>query len=161
VSIVVSDTSPIRALNHLKLLDVLGQLFDRVFIPPAVLSELTHPPARFAAVDITQHGFIEVRAPQDRAQVQRLLQLLDSGESEALALALEVHAEALLIDEATGRSVAVDQGMPVIGTLGILSRAKTRGHIVKVSPLLEKLRSDLDFYISDELRERFLRSAGE
>lgn len=161
MSIVVSDTSPIRALNYLELLDVLGQLFDRVFIPPAVVHELTQPPTRFVAVDVSQHDFIEVRAPQDRAQVERLLQLLDSGESEALALALEVRAEALLIDESTGRSVAVGHGMPVIGTSGILARAKTRGHIMKVSPLLDKLRSELDFYVSDELRDEFLRSAGE
>jgi hypothetical protein len=161
VSIVVSDTSPVRALNHLELLNVLGQLFDRVFIPPAVLRELTQPPTRFVAVDVSQHDFIEVRAPQDRAQVQRLLQLLDSGESEALALALEVHADALLIDESTGRSVAADHRMPVIGTLGILSRAKTRGYIVTVGPLLDKLRTELDFYVSDELRDAFLRSAGE
>jgi hypothetical protein len=161
VSIVVSDTSPLRALNHLGLVDVLGQLFDRVFIPPAVLRELMRPPTRFAAVDVSQHDFIEVRAPQDSAEVRRLMQSLDPGESEALALAMELHAEALLIDESTGRSVAAGHGMPVIGTLGILSRAKTKGHIMKISPLLDKLRSELDFYVSDELGDAFLRSAGE
>lgn len=161
MSIVVSDTSPIRALHHLDLLGVLGRLFDRVILPPAVLRELIQPRARFSAVDISRYAFVDVIAPRNLAQVQQLRQLLDAGECEALALALEVGAEALLIDESTGRSIAVDRGMPVIGTLGILSRAKARGFVTVVAPLLDRLRDELDFYISDGLRGEFLHSIGE
>ena len=78
-----------------------------------------------------------------------------------MALALEIRAEAVLIDELTGRSVAIDHGLPVIGTLGILSRAKTKGHVLKIGPLLDRLRVELDFYVSDELRDEFLHSVGE
>ncbi|MEX0611338.1 MAG: hypothetical protein WD229_04385 [Pirellulales bacterium] len=109
------------------LLRLLGQLFDQIFVPPTVLRELEQPPSRFAPVLISQFNFIEVRAPQDTAQVQQFLQLLDSGESEALALALEIGAEAVLIDELIGRSVAVDHGLPVIGTWGFFRAQKRRG----------------------------------
>jgi predicted nucleic acid-binding protein len=145
----------------LGLLNVLGKLFDQVFVPPAVQQELILPRTRFDIVELSQYAFIEVRAPQDGARVQRFLQVLDAGESEALALALEVHAEALLVDETDGRDVAIGSGMPVIGTLGILSRAKARGHIATIGPLLDRLRYELDFYLSDELCKEFLRSIGE
>lgn len=160
MSIVVSDTSPIRALNHLGLLDVLSQLFGRVLLPPAVLDELTRSP-RFGAVDLSQQEFIEVREPRDTARVQQFRENLDLGESEALALALEVDAEALLIDETAGRLFAKGQGVSVIGTLGVLSRAKTRGLVSQVGPLLDRLRTELGFFVSDELRAEFLRSVGE
>ena len=161
MSLVVSDTSPIRALHYLDLLDILGRLFDRVIVPPAVLHELTQPRVRFNPVDFSQYAFVEVLAPHNLAQVQQLRDVLDAGESEALVLALEIGAEALLIDESTGRSIAVDKGMPVIGTLGILSRAKGRAYVATVGPLLDRLRVELDFYVSDKLREEFLRSVGE
>jgi uncharacterized protein len=74
---------------------------------------------------------------------------------------LEVGAEALLIDETAGRLFAKRQGVSVIGTLGILSRAKTRGRVSQVGPLLDKLRTELGFFVSDELRAEFLRSVGE
>ena len=69
MSIVVSDTSPIRALHHLGLLGILGQLFDRVIVPPAVLHELTQPRPRFVAVDLGQYAFVDIRTPHDPAQV--------------------------------------------------------------------------------------------
>ena len=161
MSIVVSDTSPIRALHHLDLLGVLGQLFDRVIVPPAVRGELEQPRARFEPVDLIQFTFVEVLAPHDIARVQELRDVLDAGESEALVLALEIGAEALLIDESTGRSIAVEKGVPVIGTLGILSRAKTRGYVPTIAPLLDQLRIELDFYVSEKLQNEFLRSVGE
>jgi predicted nucleic acid-binding protein len=161
VSIVVSDTSPIRALNHLELLSVLGLLFDQVFVPPAVVQELGRITFRLKPVDLTPFQFIDLRAPQDAGRVQRFLQTLDQGESEALSLALEVDAEALLIDELAGRSVAIQEGMSVIGTLGILSRAKMRGHIMQVRPLLDQLVDELDFHVSNQLRDEILRAVGE
>lgn len=52
---------------------------------------------------------------------------LDSGESEAIALAAEVHADVLLIDEQEGRQEAVRRGLKVAGTLSILDEAEQVG----------------------------------
>lgn len=161
MAVVVSDTSPIRALDHLALLDVLAELFERVYLPPAVEHELSHPRPRFKAVDVASYSFVEVRAPQDGSRVSQYLQTLDPGESEALVLAHEIGADALLIDDATARAVAINEGVSVIGTLGILSRAKLRGRTGEVGPLLDRLRTELDFFVSDRLRVEFLRSVGE
>lgn len=159
--IVVSDTSPIRALAHLDLLDVLGRIFSAVLIPPAVEQELRHPPRQYAAVDLARYSFIHVQAPRDAFQVQQFRQTLDPGESEALTLALEVQAQAILIDERAGRNRGAQLGLVVIGTLGILLRAKRKGIISQLAPLLDRLQTELGFFISAELRDDVLSRAGE
>jgi predicted nucleic acid-binding protein len=159
--IVVSDTSPIRALHFLDLIPVLGNLFDQVLVPPAVQHELASPPLRFEPIDLSGHSFIEFRAPQDAAQVLVFRQSLDAGESEALALAIEIGAEAILIDEMAGRIIAARHRLRAFGALGILLQAKRAGHIEQVRPLVDKLIDELDFYVAEDLKQDVLRLAGE
>ena len=52
---------------------------------------------------------------------------LDSGESEAIAPAVEVHADLLLIDEQAGWQEAIRRGLRVAGTLPILDDAEQAG----------------------------------
>jgi len=159
--VVVSDTSPIRALAHLQLLDALGELFGEVLVPQAVAEELLHPPGRFESVDVESISHISIRHPSDQQRVRELQAEIDAGEAEALALAEEIRADAVLIDEAAGRSVASRMGLPVLGTLGILLRAKQRGICQELRPLLDELQNQLHFYISPGLRHDVLRQAGE
>lgn len=161
MSIVVSDTSPIRALDFLQRLEVLEALFGEVIVPPAVATELSRPTRWGPPVILSPHHFILVRSPTDTVAVNRWLQNLDAGESEALALAEELSADIVLIDEAAGRSAAQQAGFPVIGTLGILVRAKRDGLIDAVVPLMDRLQDDFDFFVSDALRQEVLRQCGE
>jgi predicted nucleic acid-binding protein len=159
--VVVSDTSPVRALAHLGLLELLRELFGQVLVPPAVERELGNSPVGLPAVVPGQFPFIQVQAPKDQAQVQQLLQTLDPGESEALALALEVRADAVLMDEAAGRAMAGQIGLQPVGVLGILVRAKQRGRIPAVSPLMDRLENELGFFLSAAVRAEVKRLAGE
>jgi uncharacterized protein len=161
LAIVVSDTSPIRALAHLDLLALLDTLFGEVVVPPAVVTELLRPPSGLPPVDVRKLSFVEIRIPVNLNQVQKLMETLDPGESEALALALELQTLAVLIDEAAGREVARQLGLLPIGVLGILIRAKQRGLITVVGPLADRLKSELGFFISQPLRDEILRKAGE
>jgi len=160
VAIVVSDTSPIRALHHLGLLETLSRLFEVVFLPPAVLGELERVPDSQRPAELSSYAWVRVQRPSDEEQVLRLEAQLDRGEAEAIALALELNAD-LLIDEADGREVARRLGLARIGVLGILVRCKARGWIAEVRPLLERLQAQLNFYISPALRDEVLRIAGE
>ena len=159
--VVVSDTSPIRALEWVGRLDVLPKLFDRILIPPMVAAELNSTVARYRKINVLNYPFLILAFPSDQAQVDLLLQQLDRGEAEAIALALESKADALLIDELDGRAIARKHGLSVLGTLGILLSAKQRDLIGTVRPLVDQLQMELGFFIDDKLRAEILRRAGE
>ena len=161
MAVVVSDTSPLRALDHLGHLDWLEELFGHVYLPPAVASELREPPAAFRQLDVAQCQFLSVRGPKNSARVTELLSILDAGEAEAIALAEELPATAILIDELAGREVASRLGFSVQGSLGILIEARRRGWCSAIEPMLDRLQEELRFFVSPALRETILRQAGE
>src|SRR6266852_2781252 len=92
--VVVADTSPINYLVLIAQIDLLKQLYARMLIPPAVLAELKHPVAPKPVRDWADNApkWVEVLSPKSSL----ILAQLDLGESEAIALATEVHAEVVL-----------------------------------------------------------------
>jgi uncharacterized protein len=161
LSIVVSDTSPIRALNHLGRLELLHDLFGEVIVPTAVVEELSLPGVKFPSISFRDFSFIRIESVKNRELVNRLMATLDRGESEALALAVELHASAVLIDESLGREKAKQMGLIPFGVLGILLQAKKEGLVGLVEPLLDKLEIEINFFMSADLRAQVLRMAGE
>lgn len=83
------------------------------------------------------------------------------GEQAALALALQIHADAVLVDERRGYEVARRVGLTPIGILSILIRAKHTGLLPHVKPVVEALQRDANFWISGELKAEVLRLTGE
>ncbi len=152
--IVVSDTSPVTNLIAIGRAGLLPALFGEIVIPPAVDFELhrTHG---------TLPAFFSVRAPKNSDQVSRLAALLDQGEAEAIALAEEIHADRLLMDEKRGRAVAMQAGLNVIGLLGVLLAARKRGLLPSVSEAFQELEAKTSFYVGEELKAEVLRAAGE
>lgn len=161
MAVVVSDTSPIRALAHLGHLDWLEKLFTEIVLPPTVVHELDNPPAGMRPVDVSSCPFLQIRTPGSAERVMELRLLLDRGESEAIALAEEINAEAILMDELAGRGVAMRSGLTVLGTLGIALRAKQQGLCTGVRPLLDRLQREINFFVSPALRQYVLGQAGE
>ena len=161
MSVVVSDTSPIRAMAHLGLLPLLSEIYGGVVIPQAVFSELLRKGKWFDSVPVAALSKFEVRFPTDEIRITHEFLQLDVGEREAIQLALELNADALLIDEAAGRSVAKQYGLLTTGTLGVLSQAKQRGFVSAVKPLLDRLLRELNFFISPTLRDTVLKDLGE
>jgi predicted nucleic acid-binding protein len=158
---VVSDTSPIRALHHLERLDLLKSLFQKVYIPPGVAAELESPKAALPPLKGAYLKFVEVRAPLDQEQVDEFLRTLDQGESEALALAMEIGAAAILVDERAARQEAKRVGLIPVGLLGILIRAKEKGLVERIEPYMNRLQNEINFFISDDVRREALSQAGE
>jgi uncharacterized protein len=161
VAIVVSDTSPIRALHHLGLLDLLERLFERVYLPDAVALELRRSSQRFGPLDPNDISFFTIQSPHDLTRIAALEQTLDGGEAAALALAMELRADYVLMDELAGRRTAHELGLTVIGVLGVLSEAKARGLIPALRPLLARLQTELGFHLSVGLTAEVLRRANE
>jgi hypothetical protein len=162
VNIVVSDTSPLRAFAQLELLPVLDILFQRIFVPPAVISELAVEvkDVRRFQLSLLQHA--EVREPSGLDRVNRLRALgLGPGEAEAIVLADEVRADGLLVDDLEARKIARRSGIRVVGALSVLVAAKRHGLIPAVDPLIERLHREINFRVSDALRRVILAQAGE
>ncbi|NJL49934.1 MAG: DUF3368 domain-containing protein [Leptolyngbyaceae cyanobacterium SM2_5_2] len=106
-------------------------------------------------------GWLEVKAAQDLQLVWALEQTLDPGESAAIALATELKADRLLIDERLGRRVAMQRGLKVRGILGIIVNAKNQGLLPAAKPLLDRLINEAGFRVSQVLYERTLQESGE
>jgi predicted nucleic acid-binding protein len=159
--VVVSDTSPVRALAHLGCLNWLQLLFDEVVVPPLVADELANPPNPLHAVVVSHVAFLRIVAPSDSGRVAALRESLDQGEAEALALAEQLRADFILIDELAGRQIAAEAGFRVQGTLGVILQAKRRGWCLQVEPLINALQNELRFFISPELRLAILSQADE
>lgn len=150
--IVVSDTSPINNLAAINQLDLLCQLYSTVIIPEAVYRELTDPDFPVAgATEVQTFDWIQTRRVNNRAVVDALQNELDIGEAEAIALALELSAEQVLIDERLGRIVAARLNLRYTGILGILIEAKSQGLIPVVKPQLDALSNQAGFWITESL----------
>ena len=159
--IVVSDTSPIRALAALGALAWLQELFGEVIVPHAVADELLHAPGSLTSVDVSDFPWMVIRSPANAERVNQLRDTLDAGESQAIALAEEYRADWVLIDELAGRAVAGQSGLSVTGTLGVILKAHERQLCAEVRPLLDRLQNEARFFISPKLRESLLKQVGE
>jgi predicted nucleic acid-binding protein len=157
--VIVSDASPIIALALCDKLDLLDKLFGRVCVPQAVFNELTIP-NKPKAGEITEWAKQRVVPVKNTAAVTALSLNLDLGESEALSLYWEVAADFLLIDEKSGRAIAIRNGINTVGTIGILLSAKQNGLLSAIKPSLDILLRN-DFRISDILYRQILERAGE
>ncbi len=160
--IVVSDTSPINNLAAINQLHLLHQLYESVLIPEAVYRELTDPNFPVAgASEVQTFDWIQTRAVSDLTIVEALSNELDIGEAEAIALAIEIQAERVLIDERRGRLVAARLNLRYTGILGILVEAKTQGLIAEVKPLLDALVSEAGFWVAEPLYNSVLQLVNE
>ena len=160
--IIVSDTSPINnlaAINHLYL---LHQLYGTVLIPEAVYQELTDPNFPVAgATEVQTLDWIQTRSVRDRTLVEALSNELDIGEAEAIALAVEIQADQILIDERRGRLIASRLNLRYTGILGVLVEAKSQGLIAEVKPLLDALISEAGFWVAEPLYNSVLQLINE
>ena len=160
--IVVADTSVILNLALVGHENLLDTIFHEVVVPPAVQTEfvrLVESSGRFAGLALPK--WIRVQPPETIPATIARDADLDPGESQALALALEIRADGVLIDEAHGRSIAIVLGLTPIRVLGILVRAKCDGLLPAVAPVIDDLLAKARFRASDELIREALRLAGE
>ena len=160
--IVVTDTSVILNLCLLRQESLLVTLFGTVLAPTQVVAEFQ----RLAAVDPRFLGlvfpfFIQKAAPAGIAANLLNPARLHGGEIAALSLAVELGADAVLMDERAGRAAAAALGLQTMGLLGILIDARQRSLIPAVAPLLDRLQAEARFWISPSLRKAVLLAAGE
>ncbi|HEY1049527.1 MAG TPA: DUF3368 domain-containing protein [Prosthecobacter sp.] len=160
--IVVADTSVILNLCKVGHADLLTILFKEVWIPEVVRLEflrLSQTDPRFQGLALP-HWINVSSALAVRAEVSSLPGL-HAGETAALTLALAKQADAVLMDEAAGRSAAKKLGLTAIGVLGILLQSKRSGLILAIRPVLRQLEDEAGFWLSAGVVKQALAQAGE
>jgi len=153
MSIVVADTSPINYLLETGYIEVLPRLYGQVILPDSVHRELLNSESAeivclWAAglpawVSVQKPSLAPLRLPTSR---------LHRGEIDAIALAEELKAGLILMDDAAGVQWALERGLTITGTLGVLVEAAQNGW-VQINPALEKLKST-DFRATAVVYER-------
>lgn len=160
--IVVSNTSPLTNLAAIGQFHLLQQLYQDLHIAEGVWQELNaYQPPPPGSKEVATAPWVYCHTVSNHSLVMTLRQDLDKGEAETLALAIELAADLVLLDEKEARHQAQRLQLKITGVIGILLEAKKRGYLTQVKPHLEALRQRAGFYLHDSLYQQTLRLAGE
>ena len=154
MQLVIADTGPINYLILIDHIDILAALFERVVLPSTVRDEL----ARSKAPPLVQNWIAD---PPSWVEVRPVVHVhdpaldkLDAGEEDAIALAVELHADLLLIDDRAGVMVARRKGFRVAGTLTILAMA-AQHRLLNLADAFDLIKRT-NFHYQQELMDQFL-----
>jgi len=151
---VVSNTSPILNLAIVDKLFLLRKQFGEILIPAGVFEELRMNedlPGSCIIREAFMSKWIKVHKVNNFPLIHILRRELDKGESEAIALALEIQAERILLDERDARNIAKSFGLKVTGLLGVILHAQNSGDVLSVSETVKELCEKAGFRISPKL----------
>lgn len=161
--IIISDTTALSNLLRINQLQLLPKLYGNIIIPETVFDELqTLESFNVSIKPINQASWIKIKYVTNRLMLSDLVNKnnLDLGEAEAIALSIELQANRLLIDEKKGRTIARQYNLSIVGTLGILLEAKTKGFLSNITKEMDKLLK-IGFWIHPTLYKKIQRLAKE
>ena len=142
-SIVIADASSIMALDNIGELQVLPRLFSQVTITPEVAGEYGK----------LLPDWTIIRSASPRSLQRPEISDIDPGEAASIALALDYENSLIIIDEKKGRRVAEQLNIEIIGTVGVLIKARIAGFIQNPESILTRLEA-VDFRLDDFLRSK-------
>jgi predicted nucleic acid-binding protein len=159
---VISNTSPLTNLAAIGEMGLLERLFGRLHIAEAVRLELeAGGPDWPGRAEVAAASWVACHNVRNRSLVLALSQDLDPGESETIALGLEIGASLILMDEREGRHRAQRMGLRTMGVVGVLLRAKELGFLTTVRPSLDARRSRAGFWLGEAVYQQALSAASE
>lgn len=147
---IIADTSCFIILSKIEELDLLKKVYWQIVTTTDIVEEFGE----------TLPVWVIIENVSDKSR-QRLLELqIDSGESSAIALALELPKSTLILDDFKARKIAQQLGIRFTGTIGVIIRAKLNSIIPSIRPYLEKIK-ETNFRISAEIELQALKEAKE
>ncbi|MDG6996872.1 MAG: DUF3368 domain-containing protein [Nitrososphaerota archaeon] len=156
----VSNTSPVLNLAIVGRLSLLRDQFETVMVPHAVRDELKIEEDLPGCNEIRgalKQGWLVTIEVKDMEKAELLNRELDRGESEAIALALQVRPDWVLVDEKEARNICKTLGLRVTGILGVLLKARRNGKVGPLKEVLDELMSKAGFRIGKTLYDNILR----
>jgi predicted nucleic acid-binding protein len=151
---VVADASPLHYLMLIGEIEILPVLFGLVLVAPAVMSELAHERTPVAVREWVAKPPEWLRIQPPKRPVPALPAMLGAGEREAIAVAEELGADLLMIDDSSGRREARRSNLSIRGTLGTLGLAARHG-LTDLPGAVARLRTT-NFRVSEDLIESIL-----
>jgi predicted nucleic acid-binding protein len=150
----VLDTSPVCYLLLIGSIEILPALYDRLFVPPAVVAELgdSEAPQILRNWIESPPAWLEIHSARPRSSED--LSLLHAGEREAIFLAEDIGADVVILDDLEARKMAVGRGLKITGLLGALDQA-AREKLLDLPQALERLRKT-SFHVSPWLLKDLL-----
>lgn len=167
--IVVSNAGPLIALGKLGQLGLLLKLYKEIIIPREVYNEVVVNGIRLGASDafavkrLVDKGRVLVKSVSLSEEDHRLLDIIDVGEVEVIALAKEKETNWVLIDNEHARKIARLQGLPLKGTIGILIEGFKKGllSLEEFEFLITEIQARPKLWISERLCDHALRVISE
>lgn len=147
---IISDTSCFIILTKIGELELLHKIYQQIVTTPEIAFEYGDKLPEW----------IEIIAVTDKYKQQLLELQIDKGESSAIALALEIPNSTIILDDYKARKIAEQLGIVFTGTIGVIVKAKLKGIIQSIKPLLEKIKQT-DFRLSPEIELQALKEANE
>ena len=157
---IVVNTSPWITLSLCGQIRILEKLYTDVYIPQHVKQEIINGGIEsFGVRELETCTWLKIEVVHDIEKVKFLYEL-EQGEAEVIVLAKEKNIEQVLIDEKVARLQAKVLGLEVIGTLGILLKAKKKRLLTSIKPSITKILEN-GIWIKDEIVKGVLKEAGE
>jgi len=157
---IVVNTSPWISLSICGQINLLESMYKDIYMPEHVGDEIIAGGIDSVGVkELKTSSWLKIEKVRDKEKVE-LLYELDKGEAEVIILAKEQNIRNVLIDEKIARQQAKVLGLEVIGTLGLLLKAKNKGLISSIRPSINKIL-DNGIWIHDEIVKGILNEAGE
>lgn len=154
---VVVNSTPLISLYRIDKLNLLRELYGEIYIPYGVYEELS---VQDKYNFLTKIDFIKIQAIQNIGAKKFFKTSLHKGEVEVMILAEEINADLCIIDDLLARKYAKYLGYTITGTIGLLLKAKEKGYISEIKPLLNELMES-GIYIDDKLYSRVIGIANE
>lgn len=147
---IISDTSCFIILSNIGELELLHKVYGEVITTIEIATEFGE----------TLPDWVKIKKVTDTYKQQLLELQLDKGESSAIALALEIPESTIILDDIKARKIASRLGINYTGTIGVIIKAKLKGIIPSIKPIIEKIKQT-DFRISVEIELQALKEANE
>ena len=157
---IIVNSTPLIALAKANKLEILKEMYEHIIIPEAVYREVTEKDDVAAQRIEAAREWIEVRKVDSSLDRRMYKAKLHDGEVEVMLLAQEIEADAVVIDDGAARKTAEYLGLPLTGTLGVMIKAKQRGLLEAVMPVIQQMEQN-GFFFSRELKEKIRKLSKE
>ena len=155
----VVNSTPLISLHDVGMLDVLSKMYKNVYIPHGVYEEVSVDEGIHKDTLLSYPNFLIQHITNESAR-RYFKTALHKGEVEVMILADELNADICIIDDKLAREYAKHLGLKLTGTLGLLVKAKERGFVGLVTPLMDAMINN-EIFISKSLYENVKKMANE